>query len=314
MSVSRKEMFHRLGLINVVDPIVQKACEEYEQKAWEQGLDSSPHGFPWHTSFHASSFPGDDPKPCGRKAIYELMDVPSEGPLDPAVRAMGNVGKYLELELVKIWQEAGILLSTDGDEYQTGFVFPTYWLTGNTDAIILPPGWNRPHVVEVKGKDDDVVTKMRMGVRSYDEEHRRQLLAYIAGFHWYSSIFWPDLEPVTSGSLYYVSRSRPRNTMEYYFDLDTEFFEQGLKKIQEWQLDYIAGILPARDKAWKWTETPCKWCKFKKHVCKPDYKAKIGSIEDSHAIEYSKSVNPNYSYEDRRAKVLERWTDGSKSS
>jgi hypothetical protein len=339
VSLSRTELFSRLGLIRVVDPLTAAAFAQYERKVWQQDLDSSPHGSAWHTSFHASEFPGDDPKACGRLALYKLLNMPAAEPFDPKVRAMGDVGKAIEMLLVEKWAEAGRLLSADNTRaYQTGWADPEVWLTGNADAILLPPFWHKPHLVDVKGKDHEVVMDMLYGRRSFDAKHRNQILTYIgfaneyplgpvtvcqdtwvqAEAHKYSKgwcrvcrgtdcLVTLDLKPCEDGTLYYVSRARPRTTAEFYFTHDQAFMDKGKAKLREWKHHFVEGTLPPRPKDWKWTEEPCKWCPLKKHVCKPDDKAGVDLLENSHATQFAKRIRPGYSLERTREAVLDRW-------
>jgi hypothetical protein len=213
--------------------------------------------------------------------------------------------------VVKRWEEYGILLSAGPDaEVQTAFEFPEWWLTGSTDAIIKPPGWNRGHVIEVKTKYDDVINQMKLGQKSYDEVHRRQCLTYIGMANAVSSELWPELDPVIDGSIYYISRDRPRNTVEYFFDLDSNFLQLGVERLAQWKQYFLEGHLPERPKEWRWTEEPCKWCPVKRQ-CKMDIKADVYKLEDSATIEYAKGIRKDYDYATKRAIVLDRWANES---
>ncbi len=77
----------RLGISDLVDSITTEAYDHEEYNIWINSLDKSPHGYPWNTSFHASSYPGNREKACSRKALYELMDIPSPAPFNRAGRA-----------------------------------------------------------------------------------------------------------------------------------------------------------------------------------------------------------------------------------
>src|ERR1044072_7487833 len=191
-SLTRTEFMSRVGLIKIVEPMIEDAYDLEELKIWEGDLDSSPHGHHWSTSFHASSFPGDDPYACPRQALYGLMNVPSGGPVDRRGRMFMDAGKNLELELQRRFGKAGWLLTNDqtaGEEFQTGFVDEFTWLTGNPDLIVLPPGWDRGHVVEVKGKGVrrpprykqliDPIAEMASLQEDPTPKHIKQLGAYI---------------------------------------------------------------------------------------------------------------------------------------
>lgn len=339
--LSRFEFFAGLGRIRVVDPLTDEAYRRAETEIHKGDLDSSPHGSPWHTSFHASKFPGDDERACGRYAVYSLMNVPEPEPISPEGRAVMDASKDLERQLVQRWYDNGRLLSAPPDaDLQTGFEDPRYWLTGSTDAVKLPPNWHRPHVVEVKSKDDDVVMEMMGGKRRWDEAHRRQLLVQIGLAHaahpWRSVMVCSDcwrlvergeevwecpvhgaeaqvqgvnLEPPRTGSLYYASRDRPRRSCEFFFTLDEEFMELGRAKLAEWRGYFERDELPPRPfTKGGWSLKPCQWCPMKKHVCKPDTTKKIERIQDSDAFHgYVQGLRPSYDYEETRQAVLDRW-------
>lgn len=352
--ISRAELFATLGVIRIIDPLTDRAYAERELKIWEQDLENSPHGQPWHTSFHASSFPGDDPTACGRRAIYGLLNLPNGQPTGRFLRAVGDAGKAIESELVRRWYESGILLSApDDSQIQTGFEDRQHWLTGSTDAVVLPYRWRRPHVIEVKSKSDDKIEQMKQLSRSYFPEHRRQCLTYVGLLHeqplheqievckhtWKIAspqkgminklesmndeyickihhnsdcLITIDLEPCTSGSIYYVSRDNPSNTFEYYFAYDPDFMDEGRAKLANWKASYETGVLPERPrnavgKVVGWSEEPCKWCPLKKEVCKPDFQAGATLIEHSHAHQYAQRLKPDYDSTTTREEVVGRW-------
>lgn len=307
MGISREELFAALGVIKIVDPIVEDAYALQEQKIWLDDLDSDPHGAPWHTSFHASSFPGGDEKHCGREAIYSLLNIPSQKPIAPYGRAIMDVGKAVEEEIVWRLYHAGVLLSAKpDDETQTGFEIPAIWLSGNLDAIITRRDNGAPHVVEIKGKDPDVVRDMQRGGRSYDPGHKSQLLAYVAMVRSVSEELWPDRPICNSGSIYYFNRSRPRETHEFLFEHDQDFIQKGIDRLSEWKENFINGELPPRDKSWRWTESPCDWCDYKK-LCKDDVRNDVGRLEDSCAVKFAKTVNSAYDHEKVIKAVQNRW-------
>lgn len=305
---SRSELFARLGILKpVVGPILDAAYKLEEQQIWEQDLFSSPHGEHWHTSFHASSFPGDDEKACGRQAIYSLMNIPSFNPVDRDGRAIMEAGKDVEKQIVTRFERAGILL-TEGAEadFQMGFEDAGHWLTGSPDAVILMPGLNRPHVVEIKSKDHNAVLEMQMGQRSFDPAHRKQILTYIGFTHENSKRLWPDLDECIDGSILYVSRDRPGTTHEFRFQYNQEFMDKGRAQLADWRQHFLQEQLPERPKSWKWTEPPCKWCPVKK-ICKADYQQDVEKLSDSNGIAHAKEVRGEYDYEEVRNEVLDRW-------
>lgn len=304
---TRAEMFARLGINKpIVEPIVNAAYEKEEEQIWRENLQSSPHGEPWHTSFHASSFPGDNPKACGRRAIYTLLNIPETEPINRMVRATGDAGKDIEIQIGKRLERAGVLLSESPDaEHQTGFVDEEHWLTGSPDFIIFAPQINRPHVIEVKCKSAKVIEDMQTGKRSFFPEHRNQALTYIGFVN--EENLWPDYDPCDSGSIYYLSRDNPSESHEFKFSLNVEFMKSGKEKLKEWQEYFLAQKLPPRPKSWKWTEHPCKWCPVKK-LCKLDDKEGVEDLADSNAVKFAeKTYTFDYNYEKTYSRVLERW-------
>src|ERR1700723_1139590 len=143
MGLSRDEFYNSLfGASPIIESMLLAAYEREEQEIWRGDLESSPHGQKWNTSFHASSFPGDDPFACGRLAVYGLMNPPPNEPIAPWLRGWFDLGKNLELDWVRRLARDGRLLSVDQtarpNEPQTAFVDAEHWLTGGTDAIVLP--------------------------------------------------------------------------------------------------------------------------------------------------------------------------------
>jgi hypothetical protein len=305
---TRAELFGRLGVLKpVVRPIMDYIFKTEEEAIWRKDLFSSPHGQKWHTSFHSSSFPGDDPKACGRKAIYEMMNIPSVKPLDASVRLMGDVGKKIEEEYVWRFHRAGILLSAKPDaEHQTTIVDEENWLSCSPDAVIVEPKKNRPHPVEIKGKDPHVLEAMAQGTRSFDPAHRNQLLTQVGMVVENQDSLWEGYEACVNGTIVYVDRARPANFHEFKFKYDPAFMQQGRDKLQEWKESYLQEILPPRPREWKWTEQPCKWCKFKP-ICKEDVKQKVEKLPESTTIAHAKEVRGQYDYEEVRESVLDRW-------
>lgn len=307
---TRSELFQRLGILKpVVKPILEAIFEIEEDEIWRKDLFSSPHGEKWHTSFHASSFPGDDYKACGRKAIYELMNIPDNKPLKAEVRLMGEVGKAVEDEIVWRFHRAGLLISNPpSEEFQTTFVDQEHWLSCSPDSIIVRPKEKKPHPIEIKGKDPKVVQEMQHGLRSYDPPHRNQLMTQLGLTVENQLEEWPDLEPATHGTILYIDRARPGTTHEYKFKYSPDFMQQGRAKLTEWKEAYLKEFLPPRPKDWKWTEHPCQWCKFKP-MCKEDNKQKIDNLRESTTIDHAKVVRGKYDYEGERQEVIERWDD-----
>lgn len=317
MGVTRFQMFADLGLVHVVERVAVDAYKEVAEREWRSDFLEAPHGQAWHTSFHASQFPGDDPMTCGRKAIYTLMNIPRPKPIDRAGKTVMSVGKAIEYEFVKTLADAGVLISSHPDNpVQTGFTINDAWLTGNTDAVVLPHGWNRGHVIEVKTKDGDVVQAMRRGERGPDPEHIRQAKTYIGMAHAASAELWPHLEPVTSGSIYYMSRNRPNMAAEFFYQMDEAMYQEGIVRLQEWKEDFLADRLPRRPETWMWSESSCKYCQYKnmklasgeKAGCKEDVAREVVALPDSTTINFATDLNPDYDYDATKKAVTTRWT------
>lgn len=306
--LSRREFLNRTRVFTPVDDALKMAYEEWTRKEWEK-TDRSPHGKPWFTSFHGSAFPMSD-RNCGRKAMYTMMDIPNPQPFSPEGMAIMDAGTDIERRTVEKLHAAGILLSAPPHQKrQSGFEDPDTWLTGSLDAAILPAGWNRPHLLEIKGKDDDVIWQMKKGERSYEPQHRNQLFAYMYGARKFRSLILPghdDLGEVQDGSVVYISRNRPRNICEFYFKYDEDVVQEALSVLEEWRNDWLEGVLPSRDPSWKWTDDPCKWCDHKK-TCKQDIKDDVISLEDSSAIDFAKKHSKSYSYAEKRDRIAQRW-------
>jgi hypothetical protein len=186
MGISRLMLWSELTGVSVVEPILVAAYEREEERIWREGSDDSPHGAPWHSSFHASAFPGEDPLACARQAVYGLMGLPNPEPFSPRVRAMFDLGKNLELDWVRRFASEGTLLSVDqtaSDDVQTGFADSEHWLTGASDVIILPAFWRKGHCVEVKTTSAEKVAAMRNDLTQTPYSHAkyiRQLKTYIS--------------------------------------------------------------------------------------------------------------------------------------
>lgn len=314
-------MFAALGLIPQegitmgpdVDAISEGLLMGKLTKEHEESILANPHGSAWHTSFHASSFPGSDPKACAREALYGLMGVPGDEVTQPWLAMVGDAGKDIEVRYVKLWEEAGLLLTASADsKHQTTWTDPDHWLSCSPDAVLnLAPDWKSPLPVDVKGKDHMVIEQMRAGIKGPEPKHVKQLMVQIhfTRIHQQNG-GWrgvPNLELCEGGSLLYVSRNRPRTAQEFYFEYDEKMIQDGLAKLHEWMGFFVMHVLPQRDKSWRWTEEPCKWCDFKK-LCKADTKAGIDDLRQSVAIEYAEKVTKGkYDYVEARRDILKRW-------
>jgi CRISPR/Cas system-associated exonuclease Cas4 (RecB family) len=316
---TRTDFFRKMGIVKEypdLDKYTVKAYEDLEEKIWRENLESSPHGRPWFTSFHASSFP-DDEKPCERKLLYTMMDIPNEKPNSPFLRAVADIGQAVEYQIVYRWGVAGLTLDApvpkwDGDKMeQAKFTDRATWLTGSMDAILdLRPEWDAVTPVDVKSKAHNVVEEMRAKRRSYDKKHYLQVQAYL----YLCNIFHEErgwkklgLEPARGGFIYYASRQDPRTTAEFWVPIDWDLINKGIEVLKSVKENFENEQLPERPKGWKWTEEPCKWCDFKKHACKPDYKNKVKSLKDSNAIQFAMALRGSYNFDEVKREVEKRW-------
>lgn len=306
MGITREQLFRSLGVIKdgpELDKWTHRAYKTEEERRWREE--------PYFTSsFHASSFPGSE-KSCGRQALYKLMNFPDPEPISPRGIGIMTAGKCVEEQIVERWAKMGILL---GPEYpqQLKIEDDNLWLSGYIDAPLnLYPDWPAVLPVEIKSKKNSVIEYMKVGGESYDEKHYNQLQAYI---DWcirnHERMGWDKLGllPAMGGIIYYVSREDPRNTHEFYVNVDELVIASANSKLSGWRQDFTMDNLPARDKTWKWTEEPCKWCPFKKNVCKPDHVDGIVKLSESNGIKFAQEHNPSYNVENIKRRIEERWT------
>lgn len=279
MGLSRGEFLSRVGLLREVDPLTTQAYRFAEVLESEIPNRGHSHDAPWHVSFHGSAFPGDNDKACARKAVYTMLDA-QRGHFSRKSRQLMDAGKDLEIQLVRRWHQAGMLLSAPPDaEFQTQFEDPEYWLTSTVDAIIVRPRSTRPVIAEVKNIGADVMDEMVRLLRGPSEDHVRQLKCQIGMAHEHggwevlrcinsgriaidigrhngkAAIVCPEhggskclveqtLEPVRYGFLYYVSRDNPLLTREFYYEYDPEFMRKGREQLKVWRRFWEEGYLP----------------------------------------------------------------------
>jgi len=199
VGLSRGEFFSRIGLLREIDPLTSAAYRFSEKLEAEKPHKGAQASAPWHVSFHGSQFPGDDPKACGRRAIYTMLDLPRGG-FSRQSRQFMDAGKDLEVQLVRRWHQAGMLLSSAPDNpHQTEFADPEVWLTSTVDAIIASPRSLRPFVGEVKNIAADTLDRMVRLLRGPHEEYVRQVKCEIGLAHEYGP--WTVLRCVNSGRI-----------------------------------------------------------------------------------------------------------------
>lgn len=318
--LSRGEMLTRMQITRALEPITNAAWKRVEEKRWREQLDDDPHGHPWHVSFHASQFPGDGIG-CPRQALYRMADFPRPEPTSRWLRATAEAGKAIEVTLVNIYHEDGLLLSAPPSEkIQTGFEITDAWLTGSVDCVIRWPGTNRPTPIEVKTKYQRVIDAMKIGKQGPDGNHVFQIKVQLAlaRHAQVTGQLWGDMDPITHGYIYYLSRDEPSDTAEFRVDLDEKFFEAGIAQLKEWQKFWEAEELPefkpgkrtskfGHPHGWRWSYAPCQFCSFKK-TCQLDFREGITSLPESVGVARAKLAREDYDYEAARERVAKRWT------
>jgi len=305
MGISREELFKSLGVIKEgprLDGWTDRAYKQEEERRWRD----DPY---FSSSFHASSYPGSD-KSCGRQALYKLMNFPEPEPISPRGIGIMNVGKCVEEQIVERWAKMGILLGPQPPN-QLRIEFENLWLSGYGDAVLnLLPEYNYVLPVEIKTKKNSVIEYMKVGGQSYDENHYYQLQAYTL---WcvqnHKKMGWDilGLKLAQGGTIYYVSREDPRNTHEFYVEFDYVLAQEAAERLKQWRQNFLEDELPERPKGWKWTDKPCQWCPFKKHICKPDYQQDIVKLSESNGVQFAQAHSASYNVENIRRKVEERW-------
>jgi hypothetical protein len=260
--------------------ILIDAAEYAEDQRWRRNEDNDPHGFPWHTSFHASSFPGDDPLACPRKALYTLMEFAHTEAPSPRLMAFAAQGKAGERRIVKNLAKHGSLISSEqDDDLQTGFAELDHWLTGNADALTLSRGATSPVPLEIKFKRHAKFTEIKQGLTPPPAENVRQAKTYITGMHLHLHKILPtvlvcdktgmvaagvnsgvcrahgtwtclkeiQLSPIQQGALVYCSFDEPDINQAKVFpiEVDLDFYYAGLAKLKLWRQWFEKDELPS---------------------------------------------------------------------
>lgn len=297
--MTRREFYSRVGLLHDVDALTTAAYNFIANKEQaESDIGAAAHD-PWYVSFHGSQFPGDNPRACGRKAMYRMMDIPR--PIAPRwLQQVADAGKDIEDRLVQKWYDSGYLLSKPPYNYkgeknhQDVFEDASVWLTSTVDAIVLFPNSGAGRVCEVKSKGSDEVHEMFKLYRGPDPAHIFQLkcqigLAHEAGGwdvkrcynsgrlaieigeregkvvsvcpeHMHDRCLRDEhIEPPEGGTIYYVSRDWPADTWEFYYDYDPVFMEKGRAKLRDWREWFMRGELPQYNFEDKRFAHPMNW-------------------------------------------------------
>jgi hypothetical protein len=139
-----------------------------------------------------------------------------------------------------------------------------------------------------------------------------------------------DLQPPTTGELYYWSRSWPRGhprhgkrTKTFFFEHDPAFMESGRAVLREARDSFVAGALPRRPRHMQWGLGACRFCNYKP-ICRLDEGVQPNkrkattepaqTLAESNAVEHALSIRPRYSYEETRVAVLAQWNiDGEET-
>lgn len=305
--MNRRELFTKAGILEPPGPRLHKrtvkAYTEYEQAQLDKGF--------FHSSFWGGAFPALE-KPCGRQAMYKLMNLPKTEAAHPKLAATSHQGLAAEEFVTARWAAAGMSLVHPKlpKDQQLRLKDESIWLSSAIDDVLnLLPDWDCVTPVDVKSKAEQVIEDMKRGNTPYQPEHRAQVVCYtyLCRLH-HADQGWGELglRPAQGGFIYYVSRDNPANGIEFWVDYDEDEVVEAVATLEAWRESFIEGKLPARNKDWKWLDQPCKWCPLKKR-CKEDDRNGVEDLADSVAIKQAKEVDSQYNYEEVKEKVIERW-------
>jgi hypothetical protein len=132
-----------------------------------------------------------------------------------------------------------------------------------------------------------------------------------------------QLEPPTTGEIYYWSRSWPRGnprlgprTKSFFYEYDPKYMEDGREILKESRQHFEEGILPPRHPSMMWSNGACKQCQSKLY-CRLDEGLeprkrkptmdKVATLAESNGVAYAKSVRPNYDFDTVHERVLAEW-------
>jgi len=302
MGLTREQLLRKLDVISDapdLESITKKSLVEISRKEWQEPEKEA-------TSFYASQFPGKENLCCNtRGLLYSLMNIPHLDPFPTKLSGQAAMGNAAEAFVINAWNKAGILIGGT----QVYFEDEETWISGRTDAILdLSPEIKSVLPVDVKSKDHDVIQQMKIGAREYDPKHYLQVQCYIYLCRKFHDQLDTKLEPAKSGMLYYVSRQDPTFVKAFYFDADEEVIEKSVEILKNLKQNFLDGELPPVPEGHQWSKDLARFCPFKKECCKKDFKDGITKLCDSNSIEFAKTVRPSYDYEEKRRKVLERWS------
>jgi len=314
---TRTEFFRKLGVITPgpdLDAVTEQAYLLEEDKAHKKDNNRKPSG----RAFYASMFPGGvDERRCARHALYTMIGTPNPEPIKPMGRAVIEMGKAAEKQIVWRWGRMGLLLGNIDvpdreDKYlpQLAFQDPDTWLAGYADAVLdIRPRWKYVLPVDVKSKSHEKVQALKAGAADYDPDHYKQLQAYIYLCRKYHEFLGWDkmgLLPAAGGFIYYVSRDNPRFTKPFYVPYDEQFVNAGIERLAEWKQNFLNDELPERPKSWRWTQPPCQYCNLKK-LCKQDTKDGVTVLSKSNVVQLSERLIEGFDLDKVRKEVMKRW-------
>lgn len=132
-----------------------------------------------------------------------------------------------------------------------------------------------------------------------------------------------QLEPPTTGEIFYWSRSWPRGnprlgarTKSFFYEYDSEYMKSGREVLKEAREHFEEGMIPPRHPSMQWSNGACKQCPSKRY-CKRDEgiedgkrKAtmeKVTTLAESNGVAFARTIRSHYSYETIRERVLAEW-------
>jgi len=119
-----------------------------------------------------------------------------------------------------------------------------------------------------------------------------------------------ELQPINSGVILYSARDKPEIRASWYLEHDEQWFRKGLAVLRRVQEHYATDSIPPHPFGGKqWSAEPCKYCDYKREICKPDHKDGVAKLTESHGVEWSKGVYGEHAYDPTKVReaVLERW-------
>jgi CRISPR/Cas system-associated exonuclease Cas4 (RecB family) len=163
--------------------------------------------------------------------------------------------------------------------------------------------------LEIKTKANEVVNEMKRGTKSYDYQHKGQIMAYMYFARIGHKLLGFDklgLEKCIDGTIIYISRDDPSNIAEFIIQYDNAATKEALERLASYRQAYLDDKLPTRPKTFWWTSEPCKWCEFKKG-CKIDHTEKITTLSESNLIKNANLQDDTYDLNKIRQSIDAYW-------